>query len=76
LPNELLRFKIDVILWHAIERLNQRQQPADLKNILKELKSNGRMLTEKEILTTLEYFDASVQVTKSNENQNAVINFL
>ena len=74
LTNEFPVFKLTVLLWHAIERLNENHQPADLTGILKELKSNGRMLTEKEILTSLEYLDASGQVTRTSENQFAVVN--
>lgn len=69
---EIPRFKVDVILWHAIERLNKRQQTADLWNILKELKSNGRMLTEKEILASLEHHNAYGQNTKNGNKQYAV----
>jgi predicted FMN-binding regulatory protein PaiB len=69
---EIPRFKIDVILWHAIERLNQNHQPADLTGILEEMRSNGRMLTREQIVTSLEYLHATGQVTKTVDNQYAV----
>ena len=68
---EIPRFKIDVILWHAIERLNLNHQPADLTGILEEMRSNGRMLTREEIVKSLEYLDATGQVTRTSDNQYA-----
>jgi len=61
------------MIWHAIERLNQNHQTADLAGILEELKSNGRMLTREEIVKALERLHATGQVTKANGNQYAVV---
>ena len=72
LTNEFPVFKLTVLLWHAIERLNENHQPVDLTGILEELRSRGRMLTREEILTSLEYLDASGQVTKTNDSQYVV----
>jgi hypothetical protein len=72
LTTEFPIFKLTVILWHAIERLNQNHQPSDLAGILEELKSNGRMLTREEIVKALDRLDATGQVAKANDGQYPV----